>query len=133
MPDEGYAAAVIRAERDFALAEAQGAWLKWATTSEVPPWWAAAAEYVFEIMKGRTEDALVVHESPAQIRLMWEVLTQAEASHIWSRVRLYGASEGKRGQRRRKAVEFAEYVERSVRPRLAFALEEDLIAASRSK
>lgn len=133
MPDDGYAAAVIRAERDLALAEAHGAWSKRANTSEVPPWWAAAAEYVFQIMKGRTEDGLMVHESPAQIRLMWEVLTQAEASHIWSRVRLYGASESKRGQRRRKAVEFAEYVELSVRPRLAAILEENLIAASRSK
>ena len=123
MPENGYAAAIIRAEKAFALAEAQGKWSEWPLSPEIPPWWIAGAEYVFEIMKGRTEDALAAQEHPDRIRFMWEVLIQAEASHIWARIRLYGNSESRRGQRRQKAVEFAQYVQQNIQPRLLALLD----------
>lgn len=126
MPFEAYAEALARADEEFSRAAEEGGWSEWAiqspAPSSIPPWWQAAAEYVFQVMKARIEDALNGRKPPLEIRYMCRVLTQAEVSYIYGRLSRYEYRMVKRADRTKRAAAFAHYVNRSVGRRLASIL-----------
>ena len=125
MPFEAYAEALADAEKVFSKAAAEGGWLEWIQSpaqSSIPPWWPVAAQYVFQVMKARIEDALNGHKPTLEIRYMCRVLTLAEVSYIYGRLSRYEQRMGKRVDRHKRADAFAHYVNRSVGRRLASIL-----------
>ena len=127
---EAYAEALAQAEEVFSKAAAEGGWLEWTQSpaqSSIPPWWPVAAQYVFQVMKARIEDALNGRKPAPEIRYMCRVLTQAEVSYIYGRLSRYEQRIGKRVDRHKRAASFAHYVNRSVGRRLASILRRVLV------